>query len=254
MPAGEIARWKQKRAAWVARLDPTHLFHRLFDHVPGVHFFAKNRDGRLMFASRGLMNRYQMRDDSEIIGRTDFDLNPETMAEAYVNDDREIVTGRAKMVERIELWWDQQGMPDWFLVTKLPVRDKSGQIQGVMGVLRRPEEEERRLPVFQTVAQAVEMIRRDFGQPLRIEDVAKACGQSVRQLQRRFQKAFGMTPQEFLVRTRLLEATQMLERTALSAGEIAGKCGFVDASGFALHFRKRMGVSPGGYRKRSAGG
>lgn len=253
MPAGEITRWKQKRAAWVARLDPCHLFHRLFDHVPGVHFFAKNRDGRLMFASRGLMNRYQMRDDSEIIGRTDFDLNPETMAEAYVNDDREIITGRARMVERIELWWDQQGMPDWFLVTKLPVRDKSGQIQGVMGVLRRPEEEERRLPVFQTVAQAVEMIRRDFARPLRIEDVAKACGQSVRQLQRRFQKAFGMTPQDFLIRTRLLEGTRLLERTALSAAEIAGQCGFVDASSFALHFRKRMGVSPGGYRKRSAG-
>lgn len=251
--AAEIARWKKKRAAWVAGLEPSSLFHRLFDHVPGVHFFAKNRDGRLMFASRGLLDRYKMRSDLEIIGRTDFDLNPETMAQAYVDDDRDIVTGRVPSVERIELWWDQQGMPDWFLVTKLPMRDKNGSIQGVMGVLRRPDEEERRLPVFQTVAGAVEMIRRDFGRPLRIEDVAKSCGQSVRQLQRRFQSAFGMTPQEFLIRTRLLEATRLLERTALSAGEIAAHCGFVDAGSFAQHFRKRMGVSPGAYRKRSAG-
>jgi len=73
-------------------------------------------------------------------------------------------------------------------------------------VLRRPDEAERRLPVFQTVAQAVEIIRRDFAKPLRIEDVARSCGQSLRQLQRRFHSAFAMTPQEFLMRTRVLAA------------------------------------------------
>lgn len=252
LAAGEVARWKKLRGAWVAGLEPGSLFHRLFDHVPGVHFFAKNKEGRLMFASRGLLDRYQMGDDSEIIGRTDFDLNPETMAQAYVDDDNRILGGKTAVVERIELWWDQQGMPDWFLVTKLPVCDKRGRIQGVMGVLRRPDEAERRLPVFQTVAQAVEIIRRDFARPLRIEDVAKSCGQSVRQLQRRFQSAFGMTPQDFLIRTRLLEATRLLERTALSAGEVAAQCGFVDQSSFAQHFRRRMGVSPGAYRKRAS--
>jgi len=250
LTAGEVVRWRKRRTEWVAGLEAESLFHRLFDHVPGVHFFAKNQEGRLMFASRGLLDRYQMRDDSEIIGRTDFDLNPETMAQAYVDDDKRILSGKTAMVERIELWWDQQGMPDWFLVTKLAVRDKRGRIQGVMGVLRRPDETERRLPVFQTVAQAVEIIRKDFARALRIEDVAKSCGQSVRQLQRRFQSAFGMTPQEFLIRTRLLEATRLLERTALSAGEVAGRCGFVDQSSFAQHFRKRIGVSPGAYRKR----
>ncbi|MFO1483405.1 MAG: AraC family transcriptional regulator [Verrucomicrobiaceae bacterium] len=247
----EITRWKRRRASWVASLEPASLFHRLFDHVPGVHFFAKDKDGRLMFASRGLLDRYQMRNDSDFIGRTDFDLNPDTMAQAYVDDDNRILSGKTRLIERIELWWDQQGMPDWFLVTKLPVIDKRGRIQGVMGALRRPDEAERRLPVFQTVAQAVEIIRHDFARPLRIEEVAKSCGQSLRQLQRRFQSAFGITPQEFLIRTRLLAATRLLEQTAHSAGEIAAQCGFVDQSSFAQHFRKRIGVSPAAYRKRS---
>ena len=119
--ATEVARWKKRRADWVAGLEPTSLFHRLFDHVPGVHFFAKDKDGRLMFASRGLLDRYQMTDDSEFMGRTDFDLNPETMAQAYVDDDKRVLNWSMPMVERIELWWDSQGMPDWFLVTKLPL-------------------------------------------------------------------------------------------------------------------------------------
>lgn len=121
-----------------------------------------------MFANRGLLQRYQMEDDAEFIGRTDFDLNPGSMAEAYVNDDELLIRGKVKIVEPIELWWDRQGMPDWFLVTKLPRPDGRGKIQGVMGVLRRPDATERQIPVFQTVARAVEIIRRDFARPLLI--------------------------------------------------------------------------------------
>jgi len=246
-----IERWKRERARWVAALEPTALFQRLFDHIPGVYFFAKDSEGHLMFASEGLRQRYSMRDETEILGMTDFDLNPGSMAQAYVDDDGHILAGKARLIERIELWWDRQGMPDWFLVTKLPLYDKRHRVQGVMGMLRRPDEAERRLPVFQTVAQAVEIIRREFAKPLLIEDVARSCGQSLRQLQRRFQSAFGITPQEFLIRTRVLEATKLLEQTALCAGEITTRCGFVDQSSFSQHFRKRTGLSPGAYRKRS---
>lgn len=251
--AAEIARWKKERARWMAGLEPSLLFQKLFDHIPGVYFFAKNQSGHLMFASAGLLQRYQMSDDSDFIGRTDYDLNPDTMAQAYVEDDRRLLAGKVKIVERIELWWDRQGIPDWFLVTKLPLLDTRRRVQGVMGVLRRPDESERQLPVFQTVAQAVEMIRRDFAKPLKIEEVARACGQSLRQLQRRFQSAFGITPQEFLLKTRVLAATRMLEETALAVGEIAVRCGFVDASSFTQHFRRRLGQSPAAYRKRMTG-
>lgn len=233
----------------MASLESTLLFQRLFDHIPGVYFFAKNKAGHLMFASQGLLQRYQMSDDSEFIGRTDFDINPDTMAQAYVDDDKRILAGKATIIERIELWWDSQGIPDWFLVTKLPLYDQRRRVQGVMGTLRRPDEAERRLPVFQTVAKAVELLRRDYAKAILIEDVAKACGQSLRQLQRRFQSAFGISPQEFLMKTRLLAALRLLEETRLAIAEIAERCGFVDASSFTQHFRKRMGLTPVRHRR-----
>lgn len=232
------------------QLAPTALFQRLFDHIPGVYFFAKDDQGYLMFASKGLLQRYQMSDDTEFIGLTDYDINPGSMAECYVLDDHRILKGEAEVIERIELWWDRQGMPDWFLVTKLPLLDRTGQPRGIMGLLRRPAEAERQLPVFQTVAQAVEVIRRDYPKPLIIADVAQACGQSLRQLQRHFQSAFGITPQEFLMKTRLLAAQRLLEETSFTASEIARRCGFTDASGFTQHFRKRLKLAPTSYRKR----
>jgi len=248
--SSELLEWERVREEWNAGIDPSSHFHRLFDQIPGLHFFAKNREGHLMFASQGLRERYSMRDESEILGMTDFDLNPDLMARAYVEDDERLLSEEVEVIERLELWWDSQGMPDWFMVTKLPIRDRAGRVSGVMGLLRRADESDRELPVFQTVARAVEIIRRDFARPVVIEEIARVCGQSLRQLQRRFRTAFGIAPQEFLIKTRVLAAQRMLEETSRNAAEVARLCGFVDASSFTQHFRKRIGMTPTAYRDR----
>lgn len=250
----EVQRWLDHRTKWFGGLEITGGIQRLFDCIPGVYFFAKDRDGFQMFANRELLKRYQMHDETEYIGRTDFDLNPGTMAQAYVDDDARLLSGEATIIERMELWWDQQGMPDWYFVTKLPLRDRRGRVQGIMGLLRRAADHERQLPVFQTVSRAVEMIRRDFAQPITIAEVAKRCGESLRQLQRRFRTAFGISPQEFLVKTRVLAATRLLEETHLSAAEIAARCGFVDASSFAQQFKSRCRMTPTDYRSSRTSG
>lgn len=252
-PPAEIRQWYRKRSRWVAEIDPQWHFHRLFEHIPGVHFFAKDRDGRLMFATRGLLERYRMPDDSEFVGRTDFDINPENMAASYVRDDRRLLTGRAKIIERIELWWESQGTPEWYLVTKMPLRGRDGAIVGVMGILRHPGHAEQQLPVYQTVARAVEIIRSSYAQPLVVAEIAHRCGQSLRQLQRRFQEAFGLSPMEFLLRTRIQAAQRLLVETALTTSEISRQCGFSDVSAFTQHFRRRTGATPAKYRRERRG-
>jgi AraC-like DNA-binding protein len=246
----EIAGWLEERDRWFSQLDPSQQFQSLFDHIPGVYFFAKNEVGRLMFASKGLLDRYQMNDETDILGRTDFDLNPDVMAECYVADDQAILAGKSEVIERLELWWDRQGLPDWFLVTKLPLPGRDRRVCGVMGILRRPDSTELSLPLVQTVSKAVEMIRRTYRSDIRIADVARACGQSLRQVQRHFQAAFGISPQEFLIKTRVLAAVRLLEESELSAAEIAHRCGFADASSFTQQFRARVGVTPASYRNQ----
>ncbi|MEI9898681.1 MAG: helix-turn-helix domain-containing protein [Chthoniobacter sp.] len=249
----EIAALKRERSAWLEALAAEAPFQALFDQLPGVCFFAKDRTGRTMFASQGILQRYQMRHEQEMLGLTDHDINPGPMADHYVQDDERLLSGTVKRIERLELWFDGQGLPDWFIVTKLAIPGKRGRPQGVMGVLRRAEEHERELPSFQTVSRAVERMRRDYAQSLLIADIAQACGQSVRQLQRHFQKAFGVTPQEFLIKTRVIAATQMLEGTNLTAAEIAGRCGFADASSFSQQFKQQTGVTPLAYRDPGRG-
>lgn len=245
-----MARWRKRRELWTSQIQYADFFSGLFEQITGMHFFMKDRHGFLMYASSGLLARYQIHDEEEFVGRTDHDINPAAMADAFVSDDRKILSGEVSSVERMELWWDRQGMPDWFLVNKRAVLDKGGKIHGVMGVIRRPMDAERSLPIFQTVARAVCLMRGGFRGPLIIAEVATQCGMSLRQLQRRFQTAFGVTPQDFLTKTRVLEAMRLLEQTVLSGAEIAEQCGFSDASAFTQHFRRWAGMTPSAYRRR----
>ncbi|MGH7957875.1 MAG: helix-turn-helix domain-containing protein [Opitutaceae bacterium] len=90
----------------------------------------------------------------------------------------------------------------------------------------------------------MDQIRKHHATPLSIGDVARHCGQSLRQLQRRFHHAFGITPQEFLIKTRVVAAARLLEETSLSAAEIARRCGFMDQSAFSQQFHQRTGATP----------
>ena len=183
-----------------------------------------------------------------MLGLTDFDINPHSMGENYVRDDHRLLTGKAKHIERMELWFDRQGLPDWFVVTKLPLLDVAHRPIGIMGVLRRAAEHEMRLPVMQTVSRAVDTIRSNYAKNVSLKAVAESCGLTLRNLQRRFQTAFGLSPREFLIETRVLAAMRLLSETSLTAAEIASKSGFVDASSFAEQFKCRTGATPTEYR------
>jgi len=239
-----------EREAWLSKVHPNDHFHTLFDHLPGVSFYCKDAEGRFMLVSRSFLQHHQLRHERELLGLTDFDVAPHHMASGYVRDDERLLTGQARCVERVELWFDEQGTPDWFFVSKLPLKDAQGRICGTAGVVRRAAEQERQLPMIQGVARAVEIMRRDYAGPVVLREVARVCGLSMRHFQRRFQHAFGFSPQEFLIKTRVTAAMKLLEETNLSAAEIAGRCGFVDSSSFAEQFRARVDQSPTAYRQR----
>lgn len=75
-------------------------------------------------------------------------------------------------------------------------------------------------------------------------------GLSERSFKRRFQKATGMTPIQYVHTLRLEEAKQLLESTDMSIEAIAGEVGYEDMSFFSRLFRREVGLTPGQYRRR----
>ncbi len=228
------------------------LLDQLFDGLPGLHFFAKNREGRIMYLSRSICLRYGLEKDSSVVGLTDFDLNPHGMAESYVSDDERIYATGEPITGRVELWWDAQGVPNWYVVTKQPLWSRGGTIVGVMGIIQDYEGHARLHVPWREIAPAVRHIRRHFRGAVSMAALAGKAGLSLRQLQRKFRAVLRLTPQEFLIKTRVLAACRLLRESDVPLATVAGQCGFYDQSSFTEHFRRHAGQTPHAYRRQAA--
>jgi AraC-like DNA-binding protein len=71
---------------------------------------------------------------------------------------------------------------------------------------------------------------------------------------RLMKRFFGITPRQFIAKTRIAAASLMLRETERSVAEIAVACGFYDHSAFTRAFRSVTGVTPTQYRAANGGG
>jgi transcriptional regulator GlxA family with amidase domain len=78
----------------------------------------------------------------------------------------------------------------------------------------------------------------------------KLSGLSERTFIRRFTRATGQSPLEYVHAVRLEEAKQMLETEETSVEAIATEVGYEDASFFNHLFRRKVGLTPAQYRRR----
>ena len=92
----------------------------------------------------------------------------------------------------------------------------------------------------------LENLHRDIG----VQDMAAVACLSVSRFHELFRKATGTTPHQFLLRTRLDQASQLLERTSLSVSEVSHRTGFSSQSALANALKKYRGTSASRLRGR----
>ena len=78
----------------------------------------------------------------------------------------------------------------------------------------------------------------------------RLSGLSERTFVRRFTRATGMSPLDYIHALRLEEAKQILETQDLPIEAVALEVGYQDNGFFGRMFRRRVGITPGQYRKR----
>lgn len=65
---------------------------------------------------------------------------------------------------------------------------------------------------------------------------------------RSFKAATGVSPLQYVIRTRLETTRALLKSTKLSIAEIAHRVGYEDVSRFGQHFRRQFGMTPAAFR------
>ncbi len=99
---------------------------------------------------------------------------------------------------------------------------------------------------------AVSFIENNFHRDISLEEIATVSGVTKEHLCVLFQSTFGMRPFEYVTKTRIQKAKELLaSRHDLSLGKISSLCGFNSAAYFALKFRQYENITPSQFRQEN---
>ncbi len=223
---------------------------QLFDHLPRVYLFVKDARGRFMKVNRAELDLHGCRQESEMLGRTDYDFHPPAMAAQYVEEDQRVMKSRRQLRDQVWLVMGHDRMPRWYLSTKIPLLGRDGKPVGIAGVMRPYDHTGVSPADYNRLTPVMEYVLAHYGKRIEVAQLAARAHVSVSQLQREFQKLFGLTPGDYLLKVRLLMARRRLEEGDEAVGAIALDCGFYDQSHFNRAFRSLVGLPPSDYRRR----
>ncbi|WP_237214528.1 PAS domain-containing protein [Falsiroseomonas oryziterrae] len=149
-----------ERAAEVAEREA--LLSAIGDSTPDA-VFAKDRDGRLLYANRAALAIYGLTAE-RALGRTDAELlDKQTAAAVSANEARIIGRGVPEMLEETVLDAAHGRRPRTFLSAKAPLRDAAGEVVGVVGVARDMTEERAAQHALAEAKQRLEVVMQGAG-------------------------------------------------------------------------------------------
>ncbi len=238
----------RSQQAFLRRVDGNQLVG-LFNMMPDISFFIKDRKGRFIALNRRGCEFCGVRHEREAFGKTDRDFFPRRRADAYMRDDRAVMRSGRAIVNRVESAPEAEGSPRLVLTSKIPLRDARGRVIGVAGFSRLTEHVRERPDAVEKFAQVMAHIHRQPQSAMRIEDLARMAGLSVSQFGRTFRQCFGTTPHKYLLRVRVESASRLLAETHKTITAIAAETGFHDHAHFTRSFGQVMGVPPSEYRR-----
>jgi AraC-like DNA-binding protein len=225
------------------------LIEQVFDHVPEIAFFLKDRSGRYLAVNQSLVERCGLRDKHELLGRRAQEIFPKELGQLYSAQDESVLRTAKPILDRLELHWYAGRRPGWCLTTKLPFRDRSGAIIGLLGISRdlRAHEDAEAIPAG--FAKVLEFLETHCDEALSPGSLARRAGLPPVRFARLTKRIFRLTPNQLILQKRLNAAARLLIETDRSMADIACACGFYDHSAMTRAFRSATNMTPTQFRR-----
>ncbi|MSU23325.1 MAG: AraC family transcriptional regulator [Opitutus sp.] len=221
----------------------------LFDYLEDTPLWMKDEAGHYQWINVSFLLNFGLNHRAEIIGRTDYDLCGEVLANQYRIDDERVLKG-ARILSRVELVGRFDHTARWCVTSKVPLRDANGRIVGTAGVTRPLRPNAAGTPSDSPLSTAIRFISQHYGEHLTNKNLARACGLSVRAFERQFRAAYHSSPHDYVRQLRVRMSCSPLVFSRKSLAEIASEFGFADQSHFTKEFRRVMDDTPRAYRAR----
>lgn len=232
------------------RVNEVHGISHLFDFLPKIYLFVKNRQSQFIKANHAFLDLLGVANESDIIGRTDRDFFVADIADKYIEEDRQVMKTQKPFANRVWLVPNSNGLLVWYLCTKIPLFDRKGQVVGIAGTLCDYSVAGSVLEPYSEIAEVIKYINDHYRKNISIQFLADLAHLSLSQFERKFKKLFHTTPLKYITKVRLNAACQALTRSNDSITQIAHDTGFYDHSYFTKIFTKQIGIAPKEYRRQ----
>ncbi|MDQ8185480.1 SpoIIE family protein phosphatase [Pelagicoccus sp. SDUM812002] len=130
-----LAGTKQRIRQGKHTADPDMLFWQLMDNLPDNVYFKDTRS-RFTCVNRAQARFLGLEEPNDAIGMSDFDFFPETMAKVQFHEEQDIIaTGKGYSLHE-EKHVKDDVLQRFVISSKLPLKDKDGNICGTFGISR----------------------------------------------------------------------------------------------------------------------
>lgn len=236
--------------SFVSTLKPGQIALGLFEALPDVLFWIKDRQSRFICVNRAFGDLVR-RPPEEFIGKTDADVFPAEIARTFIRDDQRLFETAEPILNKMELVTRKAGGIEWRMTSKIPLFSTDDELVGTSGISRRLDQREGHpLPApYRALSRLVDFVHDHVDQTLSVDELARQAGMSISTLERRFRSHLGTSPKRFILHAKIAAACERLLNTPMSVGEIAESLGYHEHASFTRAFTSVMHMSPTAYRK-----
>jgi AraC-like DNA-binding protein len=97
---------------------------------------------------------------------------------------------------------------------------------------------------MQRIAEVLKLMKANFAQPMRVEDLAQKAGMSPSSFHHHFKQVTSMSPLQYQKQLRLLEARRLMLAENLNAVTAADRVGYSSPSQFSREYARMFGAAP----------
>ncbi len=118
------------------------LLKQLVECMPYAIYF-KDRSGQFVHINHAERLLLNVTGETEVIGRTEEDFLSPEQARAHSKEDEAVFARGEPLIEHVEKRVQANGQAQWLTITKAPIRDRGGDIIGLIGITRDVTERHR---------------------------------------------------------------------------------------------------------------
>jgi methyl-accepting chemotaxis protein len=126
---------KSRRAPSDAKANESAMLRTLVDNLPDK-IYVKDSDGRFLLANAAVARIMGVNSPTDLLGKNDFDFFPKELATLYHQNEQTVIRAGKPVLEDVEECRDPAGNQMYLQTTKIPLRDSSGTVTGLVGIGR----------------------------------------------------------------------------------------------------------------------